>query len=98
MTTPQHIAQLLYRYLYGTITESEATALSEWVDQSDDHRVLFAEVNDNKQLGETIGMMHPDEWQRIDANILGKVREGIKFKEEVTAIPVHRVHFLRTAW
>jgi transmembrane sensor len=114
MTTPQHIAQLMYRHLYGTITEPEATELNAWVNESEDRRVLFAEVNDNKQLGETIAMMHPDEWERIDANIARKIREGIQVKESVDAIQieeddvreeegggtprVHRVHFLKRSW
>jgi transmembrane sensor len=98
MTTPQTIAHLMYRHLSGTITEPEAAELDEWVNQSDDHRLLFAEVNDNGKLGENIALIHPDEWNRIDTNISQKIREGITKTEPTPAIIVHRVHFLKTAF
>jgi transmembrane sensor len=99
MATHQHIAQLMYRHLSGTISAPEAAELDGWVNQSDDHRLLFEEVNDHEQLGSYIALMHPDEWAVIDASIAQKIREGIATKEEpARAVPAHRVHFLKTAF
>ena len=98
MTTPQHIAQLMFRHLSGTISEPEAKELDEWVNESEDHRRMFAQVNDPEGMGKIIALMHPREWNVIDANIARKIKEGIRTVEAAPVVRAHRVHFLKTAF
>lgn len=38
------IADIIFAYIKGTITESELGELTEWMDAAEDHRELFQQI------------------------------------------------------
>jgi transmembrane sensor len=97
-----HIASLIRKHFREELTEAEKVELNKWLDNSAANQRLFEEVNNAAYISHTL-----KSWDKYnDARIAAKIAEQIpSFKEEEPGesinerlAPVHRIHFLRTAW
>lgn len=92
MTENNHyIAGLIGKYLENSLNAEEESALTEWINASEDNRRLFAELNDPQQLVANLQQFYAYDSNRISRRISEQVPA---FEGPVTA-PVHRVHFIR---
>lgn len=70
----QRISHLIAKHLNDELNEQEKQELDKWVEQSDDHRLFFQRLTDEKGLGETL-----KEYETSKAIVLGKIKEVIPF-------------------
>lgn len=92
MTENNHyIAGLIGKYLENSLNAEEETALTEWVNASEDNRRLFAELNDPQQLVANLQQFYAYDTNRISR----KIGEQVPEFEGPVAVPAHRVRFIR---
>jgi ferric-dicitrate binding protein FerR (iron transport regulator) len=96
MTTPEQIAQLLYKRSAGTLTDSEQQTLVDWLSASLANRQWLAYIDQEEHLEQKLTDFHPENHQRITDAIFAKIISGRSGLTQ--ARPAHRIHFLKTAW
>ncbi|MET3876716.1 FecR domain-containing protein [Chitinophaga sp. OAE865] len=92
MTENNHyIAGLIGKYLENSLNAEEESALTEWINASEDNRRLFAELNDPQQLVASLQQFYAYDTNRISR----RISEQVPAFEGPVMTPVHRVHFIR---
>lgn len=92
MTENNHyIAGLIGKYLENSLNAEEESALTEWINASEDNRRLFAELNDPQQLVANLQQFYAYNSDRISR----KISEQVPAFEKPVPAPVHRIHFIR---
>ncbi len=95
MDVPKQIAALLLKQLSGSISASEKVELDEWINSSDNNRLLLKEINHQQIFAEDLVYLHPDNLIVSRQKLIYKIKDAIKSTSQK---PYHRVHFLKTAW
>lgn len=96
MQAPEHIADLLYKFLSGSLTTTEEEELHKWVNASPENRFFFNQVTDEEKLQENLALYHPEMRTVTERRIYANVQERIG--NAPVMVPIHRIHFLKTAW
>lgn len=98
--TAQHIAQLIYSRLNGTITDTGEVELSAWLDERERSPLFGIDLDDDALLVQWIRDYETDQEINRKQVILEQIRAQLNNDRPVrfSAAPVHRVHFLRTKW
>src|SRR5687768_16676722 len=98
MATSSHIASLLLKELSGSLSVTEHAELHEWINTSNNNRLLHQELTDEDVLTTSLQDYHPDNDEALQSRILATIHERIQEESDAPLTPVHRIHFLRTAW
>jgi transmembrane sensor len=96
MTDFTMIGELIFKRLQGSITIEESVVLDQWSAESDANQELIDSFNDENILASKLTDFHPDNRILYRNQILKKIQQ--KQKAQQLRKPVHRVHFLKTAW
>ncbi|SIO14184.1 FecR family protein [Chitinophaga niabensis] len=91
---PQYIAQLLHKYLDGTLSEQEQAELKEWLSVSHEHRRFVETLGDDVMLGKLVAKEFSDEQEGVEAMLLQRTKSQLEFSQPV----IQRMHFLRRWW
>ena len=78
MSVQNRIAELILRQLKGEMNNQEANELKEWIDQSEENRLLFEELTDAARLKAEFSAFYQSR-----ARIFGKINEAISVPKSV---------------
>lgn len=97
MHTPEHIAALLLKDLSNDISSEEREELQEWVQLSENNRLVWHELHHRRAFMEDMQLLNPE----YVAN--GREQSLLIIKEKIAAgnsyqRPAYRIHLWRTAW
>lgn len=94
----QHIAELIYRRLEGSASAGQLQELDAWVAQSPGNKDFYDLVANSESVGNWVGQQQLDQESRVSERLLTRVRTQVAATTDGMPAPVHRIHFLRTAW
>jgi ferric-dicitrate binding protein FerR (iron transport regulator) len=95
---PQHIAQLVFRYLSGTIDDRELEELQEWIALSPYHRRFMEEMDDDLLPGKLVMQAMADEEQDIGNVLKQRVRSQLEFEGRDPVPGFYRMPNRRKWW
>lgn len=96
MTDPDQIATLLIKKLEGELSPTEKLILDEWVHSTPSGSRVMQDLLVEENIAAKLKDHHPDNWQATNTRIKAAVSASLFDSEPVA--PIHRIHFLRTAW
>ncbi|WP_165813793.1 FecR domain-containing protein [Terrimonas sp.] len=94
MTEQQQIASLLYKYLQGSLTETETFVLETWRMQSEANQRFFEVLQNDEQVSQWIAENHPNRLQDFEERIYAKVLHKISY---LRVTPIYKRAWFRVA-
>lgn len=93
--TEEQLAELLVKKLTGQLNAEESKQLQDWVEASPANKARYQELTNKNALKQKLAMYTglTEETAMADDSILKRIDIGPAISR-----PVHRIHFLKTAW
>jgi ferric-dicitrate binding protein FerR (iron transport regulator) len=88
---------LLEKYLTGSLSADEQSALETWIQANPDNQSLFTRIHDGASLQQEVQRFYAVQ-NRMRAQLEQFIPALTTQPGQTVIPPVHRVHFLKTAW